>query len=530
MGERPRPLPRRRRPGPPELAPAWQQLETERPPTGSLPLAPVLPRRSYGGLSESEFRNEAYRGTGRELMANEFNRPPEMYRGERVLGPFLELTGAPSLVRSYARARDGDPLGSAGEAAMGALAIGGVRGAMRAPIPAAPRSAPALSSNGTTRGIARPLPNGQIVMREAVTEPQTVRTSWGAELRAEPGRDYIVSTGPDDRWVVRQDIFDTTYRPEGGGFRKRDDLMHSFYVSPDERTIDTLEGPVTANPGDYVMNGSVGEQWPVSPSTFERRYRVQSEPESARVLHGSAAPLRRVRPGLFTTTNRETAEFFAGLDRRITGGRRRVTPLDIQMRYPLELNGRGYMLNNATMRQGALPRVLETAQRDGHDAVVFRNVTDGPGAANRDQMPIDVYVVLDPQIARTLPPQFLDDGHILSPFVEHIRSMVRGDARVIALPAASSIQTQRPPAPMATPWPDDMFGALPREPLPRPPSPEARLPGRASDGSVLPVAPTRPFTNSLRGGSDDLSEAARDEIASIQQERVRQIRNANRGG
>jgi len=41
-----------------------------------------------------------------------------------------------------------------------------------------------------------------------------------------------------------------------------------------------------------------------------------------------------------------------------------------------------------------------------------------------------------------------------------------------------------------------------------PPRPEPRLPGRASDGSVLPIRPTEPFRNSLRGGSDDLRDAA----------------------
>lgn len=49
--------------------------------------------------------------------------------------------------------------------------------------------------------------------------------------------------------------------------------------------------------------------------------------------------------------------------------------------------------------------------------------------------------------------------------------------------------------------------ALP-EPMP-PMNPPARLPGRATDGSVLPVRPPEPFRNSMRGGSDDLMSAAR---------------------
>jgi len=61
-----------------------------------------------------------------------------------------------------------------------------------------------------------------------------------------------------------------------------------------------------------------------------------------------------------------------------------------------------------------------------------------------------------------------------------------------------------------------MAAGVPRgRPVPRlAESPPARLPanparplGRASDGSVMPIAPRQPFRNSLRGGSDDLREA-----------------------
>lgn len=52
--------------------------------------------------------------------------------------------------------------------------------------------------------------------------------------------------------------------------------------------------------------------------------------------------------------------------------------------------------------------------------------------------------------------------------------------------------------------------ALPQMSEAMPPlRPPARLPGRASDGSVLPVRPSEPFRNSMRGGSDDLMDAAR---------------------
>lgn len=49
---------------------------------------------------------------------------------------------------------------------------------------------------------------------------------------------------------------------------------------------------------------------------------------------------------------------------------------------------------------------------------------------------------------------------------------------------------------------------FPNVPQTRFPSPPPRDIGRASDGSVLPVAHSRPFRNSFRGGNDDLVEAA----------------------
>jgi hypothetical protein len=38
-------------------------------------------------------------------------------------------------------------------------------------------------------------------------------------------------------------------------------------------TIHTLEGPVTASAGDWVIQGKRGEKWPVPGDEFSRRYR-----------------------------------------------------------------------------------------------------------------------------------------------------------------------------------------------------------------------------------------------------------------
>ena len=40
----------------------------------------------------------------------------------------------------------------------------------------------------------------------------------------------------------------------------------------DGETIDTLEGPVTAPEGAWVVKGDRGEQWAVPPAQFAQRY------------------------------------------------------------------------------------------------------------------------------------------------------------------------------------------------------------------------------------------------------------------
>lgn len=38
--------------------------------------------------------------------------------------------------------------------------------------------------------------------------------------------------------------------------------------------IKTLEGIMHANPGDYIITGPEGEQWPVKKEIFEKTYEV----------------------------------------------------------------------------------------------------------------------------------------------------------------------------------------------------------------------------------------------------------------
>jgi hypothetical protein len=48
------------------------------------------------------------------------------------------------------------------------------------------------------------------------------------------------------------------------------DKREPFEVATDDGVIDTLENPVPYKAGDYIMTGPEGEQYPISPETFNK--------------------------------------------------------------------------------------------------------------------------------------------------------------------------------------------------------------------------------------------------------------------
>ena len=49
-----------------------------------------------------------------------------------------------------------------------------------------------------------------------------------------------------------------------------------FRIADREETIETKEGPVTAQGGDYIMTGTEGENWPIPAAKFEETYDILS--------------------------------------------------------------------------------------------------------------------------------------------------------------------------------------------------------------------------------------------------------------
>lgn len=136
------------------------------------------------------------------------------------------------------------------------------------------RQPPHLSeppANVTWRSI-RPKPNQPPVRAHRAEADCVVETAKG-ELQARGGADYIVRYDPNDIAVVRGDIFEAAYEPLGGGlYRKRGDVVLRYFTLDHACMIDTLEGPQTAEAGDWIVEGTQGELWPVPAERARAKY------------------------------------------------------------------------------------------------------------------------------------------------------------------------------------------------------------------------------------------------------------------
>ena len=54
-------------------------------------------------------------------------------------------------------------------------------------------------------------------------------------------------------------------------FQKKPVVVEA-YQTDKELIVQTLEGPLRASPGDWIITGIRGEQYPCKPDVFERTY------------------------------------------------------------------------------------------------------------------------------------------------------------------------------------------------------------------------------------------------------------------
>lgn len=117
----------------------------------------------------------------------------------------------------------------------------------------------------------RPKPNQPSVRARRAEADCTVATRSGS-LQARAGQDYIIDYGAS-RAVVRGDIFERSYEPIGDGrFRKRSDVIFHAFTLDRPALVHTLEGPQKAEPGDWVIEGAMGELWPVPRAEAVKKY------------------------------------------------------------------------------------------------------------------------------------------------------------------------------------------------------------------------------------------------------------------
>lgn len=110
---------------------------------------------------------------------------------------------------------------------------------------------------------------GEVRAERRVAAWQWTTTS-GETMQANAG-DWSVSDSHDDEWSVDDAIFEQTYEKTADDRYRRLGTVRARPAVEGE-LIRTLEGDVEARSGEWVVEGSAGEQWPVPGDQFRDRY------------------------------------------------------------------------------------------------------------------------------------------------------------------------------------------------------------------------------------------------------------------
>jgi hypothetical protein len=107
----------------------------------------------------------------------------------------------------------------------------------------------------------------------------------GEQLQGEAG-DWHVRDGFGDVRTVGNAEFRQSHEPLGGELWRRTG-MFSAWRAREQLVIRTREGPATAHPGDWVVEGALGERWPITDKQFKRTYRASDNAGEAAPSHPS---------------------------------------------------------------------------------------------------------------------------------------------------------------------------------------------------------------------------------------------------
>jgi hypothetical protein len=136
-----------------------------------------------------------------------------------------------------------------------------------------------------------------IVQASKLSAPQSwIRRSDGEEeeLHGDAG-DWHVRDSFGDGRTVGNDEFRASHEPLDGQLWRRVGMCSAWRAS-ETLVIRTREGRATANPGDWVVEGALGERWPVSDEQFTRTYRASGDAEA--LADTTSVPENPVRENL----------------------------------------------------------------------------------------------------------------------------------------------------------------------------------------------------------------------------------------
>ncbi len=108
------------------------------------------------------------------------------------------------------------------------------------------------------------------------TEMTAVRTAGSTAAANAADRSPVPGGGTAERRIISQVVpearqFVTDNVDRVGKFTKRPVQLKAVQTH-EAMTVNTLEGPVKAEPGDWIMTGVKGENWPVKPDYFATAY------------------------------------------------------------------------------------------------------------------------------------------------------------------------------------------------------------------------------------------------------------------